>query len=311
MKKRKLNKKAYIAIALIIIIIITIILSVKHYNYINSTYYKLLQTGYTKEEVTTILEKDINIDVALEEYNASFVKFLNSKYFMRNHFDRYLAYYKENSTIEINRIVSIVNANADKDFYTDVNTVYGDDYLILVNKYNTLESSFAPSDLVDISIQYAYDGHQIRDAVNTAYISMARAAAKEGLTLIVNSSYRSYEKQETTYNSLVSSKGKTVADQTAARPGYSEHQTGLAIDITTRLEDDEEFVDTEEFTWLKENSYKYGFILRYPEDKEDITGYAYEPWHYRYVGVDVATQIYNEGITFDEYYAYYIETSIK
>ena len=101
------------------------------------------------------------------------------------------------------------------------------------------------------------------------------------------------------------------ADLKAARPGYSEHQTGLALDITTRLAEDEEFVNTEEFSWLKENAHKYGFILRYPEGKENITGYSYEPWHYRYVGIDVATKIYNENITFDEYYAYYIETGVK
>ena len=91
-----------------------------------------------------------------------------------------------------------------------------------------------------------------------------------------------------------------------------EHQTGLALNISTRLKEGEEtFEDTEAYTWLLDNAYKYGFILRYPKDKEDITGFAFEPGHYRYVGIDVATKIHEEDITFDEYYAYYLENSIK
>ena len=93
----------------------------------------------------------------------------------------------------------------------------------------------------------------------------------------------------------------------AALPGYSEHQTGLAFDVMTSTSTTETFENTKEYEWLKNNAYKYGFILRYPKDKEDITGYAYESWHYRYVGKEIAKKIKEENITYDEYYAYYIE----
>ena len=97
------------------------------------------------------------------------------------------------------------------------------------------------------------------------------------------------------------------ADLSTARAGFSEHQTGLAIDILTYNVTLSNFEETDAFKWLSSNAYKYGFILRYPKGKEDITGYEYESWHYRYVGVEIATQIFEEDITFDEYYAYYLE----
>lgn len=309
--KRRLNKKAIFLLGGVILTICLGIGGYNFYKYQNSNSYKLGKLGYSKEEIKLIIEKNTLIDVALKEYNLNFAKFLTNKYFMRNRFERYLAYYNEHKDTDTNTIVGIVNANADKKFYMDTKTSFGDDYLILVNKYNGLESSFVPNDLANISIQYAYSGHKIREEVNAQYTTMAKDAKNEGLVLIVNSSYRSYESQEVTYNSFKRSKGEIEADLKAARPGYSEHQTGLALDITTRLSEDEEFVNTEEFTWLKENAHKYGFILRYPEGKENITGYSYEPWHYRYVGIDVATKIYNENITFDEYYAYYIENGVK
>ena len=136
---------------------------------------------------------------------------------------------------------------------------------------------------------------------------MCKAAKEQGLTLIANSTYRNYEKQESTYNSYVSKKGQEYADQYAARPGYSEHQTGLTIDIITYNTKGEDFENTDEFKWLVDNSYKYGFILRYPKDKEYLTGYAYESWHYRYLGLEMAKKVHDENITYDEYYAYYLK----
>ena len=128
-----------------------------------------------------------------------------------------------------------------------------------------------------------------------------------GVSLMVNSSYRPYKDQESIYKQYKNVSLK-YADSYAARPGYSEHQTGLAIDITS-LENPlvKDFKVSPEYQWLKDNCYKYGFILRYPEGKEHITGYNTESWHFRYVGLEVAKKIYLENITFDEYYAYYIE----
>ena len=114
---------------------------------------------------------------------------------------------------------------------------------------------------------------------------------KEGHTIVINSSYRDYNSQKEIWESRKDLYGTRKADEYAARPGYSEHQTGYAIDVSDYYDVNDEFGKTDSFLWMKENCYKYGFILRYPEDKEDITGYSYEPWHYRYVGKDAALKI--------------------
>ena len=231
---------------------------------------------------------------------------------MLNRLNRYLDYSKKNTNTDINRVISIVNTNMDKEIYSDVKTVYQNDNLVIVNRFYKLESAAVPNDLKNISIQYAYDGHKLKEEANNSYLKMAKAAKNSGFTLIANVSYRSYEEQETTYNNFRSRYGLNKADELDARAGHSEHQTGLALNISTRLKEGEtSFESTETYNWLLNNSYKYGFIQRYPEGKEDITGFTFEPGHFRYVGIDIATQIYNEGITFDEYYAYYLENSIK
>ena len=305
--KRRLNKRFYILVAIIILVPIISTFIYNDYRYKHSDKYKLLKIGYEKEDVEIIKSKNKVLEYALNTYNEALVKIVKSKYFIESKLEQYINYYNKYKTVEINKIISIVNVNRDKDFYTNIVTTNNENFLILVNKYYKVENTFVPSDLVDVSISYAYSGHKIRSEVNDKFIEMAKAAKKEGLTLIINSSYRSYEKQEETYNGFSYKYGKEKADELAARPGHSEHQTGLAVDITTKLNDNEEFKDTEEFTWLKNNAYKYGFILRYPEGLEDITGYTYEPWHYRYVGADIAKKIYELNITYDEYYAFYIE----
>ena len=121
------------------------------------------------------------------------------------------------------------------------------------------------------------------------------------------SAYRSYTNQETLYNRYVQKDGSIKADTYSARPGHSEHQTGLAVDVHNTVLPYTSFDKTNEFTWMKENAHKYGFILRYPKDKTNITGYDYEPWHNRYIGVEHATYIYENNITFDEYYIKYLD----
>ena len=131
---------------------------------------------------------------------------------------------------------------------------------------------------------------------------MADAARKEGLSLLCVSAYRTEDYQRGLYNSRVNSAGKEYADSYSARPGHSEHQTGLAVDINSTSGT---FEYTDEFKWMVKHGHEYGFILRYPKGKEWITGYAYEPWHYRYVGEEVAKIIHDENITYEEYYAKY------
>ena len=116
--------------------------------------------------------------------------------------------------------------------------------------------------------------------------------------------------QKKLWDSYANQKGDEWADSVSARAGYSEHQTGYTLDIVTYNANMSNFETTDEFKWLQANAYKYGFILRYPKDKEDITGYSYESWHYRYVGEETAKKIKKLDITFDEYYAYFIKQVI-
>ena len=180
--------------------------------------------------------------------------------------------------------------------------------VLLVNKFHYLKEDYSRDDLKNISLQYAYNNNTASEETILQFEKMYKDVKELlGINLMVNSSYRSYQSQDNIYKEY-KLKGEEYADSYAARPGYSEHQTGLAIDITSTLHPTAiAFTESEEYEWLKNNSYKYGFILRYPEGKEDITGYSTESWHFRYIGVKDATKIFNEGITFDEYYAYYIE----
>ena len=132
----------------------------------------------------------------------------------------------------------------------------------------------------------------------SAFYTLSDAAAEEGLNIYLSSGFRSYETQNRIYNNYVSNYGQSSADTFSARPGHSEHQTGLAIDVNSI---DDSFADTPEAEWLASHAHEYGFIIRYPKGKESITGYKYEPWHIRYLGVEKATEVYNSGLTLEEF----------
>lgn len=312
-KRIRLTKFGKLFIGGTIIGIILIIYLVNTITYHMSDEYKLLEKGYNKTEVETILKETKNNKEQLDKieetrYNKVIPKLLNQKYFMFKNFDRYLKYANKNRDMDLKEVVTMVNVNRDYEYYTHTkNTDTSKKELILVNKYHKLNKNFKPDQIVPISNQYAYEGQEISKKVYEAYRSMWNAAKKEGLTLIVTSSYRDYQSQEEVWDSIANSTGEEDADSRAARAGHSEHQTGLALDIVTYNSYNNEFDQTDEFKWLQKNAHKYGFILRFPKGKEDITGYSYESWHYRYVGEEVATKIHELGITYDEYYAYYIE----
>ena len=132
----------------------------------------------------------------------------------------------------------------------------------------------------------------------SAFNTLSEAAANQGLDIYLSSGFRSYDTQARIYESYVDSYGQASADTFSARPGYSEHQTGLAIDVNSI---DDSFADTPEAEWLASHAHEYGFIIRYPKGKESITGYKYEPWHIRYLGVEKATEVYNSGLTLEEF----------
>ena len=144
-----------------------------------------------------------------------------------------------------------------------------------------------------------YNPGEISKEAKEAFERMRKDAAKDGITLWIQSGYRSYETQEKLYNNYVKQSGQTKADTFSARPGHSEHQTGLTADINSA---DESFEGTPEAIWLDENCYKYGFIVRYPKGKEKYTGYEYEPWHLRYIGKEKAKKLYESGLSLEEYY---------
>ena len=143
----------------------------------------------------------------------------------------------------------------------------------------------------------------------SAFEKLCGDAKEQGYTVRAMSAYRPYNYQVTLYQNYVDKDGQEAADTYSARPGFSEHQTGLVVDVDDASYSYTSFHKSPSFKWMQDNAHKYGFIMRYPEDKVDITGYSYESWHYRYVGVNIATKIHDEKITFDEYYFRYLDTN--
>lgn len=171
---------------------------------------------------------------------------------------------------------------------------------VVVNKLRPLNpQNYAAPDLVSTPVPFVNDPTMRQEAADQIVAMFAQYTAATGNKMQAQSAYRSYNTQVSVYNGWVSSLGQAGADLTSARPGHSEHQTGLAMDIsgvpaTCAL--DQCFADTDQGMWLAANAYQWGFILRYPNGMTDITGYEFEPWHYRYVGVALATEMHNTGI---------------
>ncbi|MDR0251159.1 MAG: M15 family metallopeptidase [Burkholderiales bacterium] len=228
-----------------------------------------------------------------------------SRYYRANLLSRYIDYLEKNPDLDTQKAVVHVNADLDKPFYTDIKIVsQPENILVLCNKYNSLPEDYEPKDLVNVG-----GGYLLRAEAATAYREMMQAASQKNLAFQLRSAYRSYAYQQRVYNRYVTNDGRSKADTYSARPGHSEHQTGLSFDITQPVSggtlSSAHFDKTPQFAWLGKHAHEYGFILRYPASKTHITGFIYEPWHYRYAGKDVATQIYEQGLTFDEYVAMY------
>ena len=300
----------------IIIIFVLGILGLNFYNdykYKQTFEYKLIKHGYSLEESKNLVhffkEDEILNNLLTREKNSYLLELIKEKYYIHKNLDRYITYHEKNKETSSKDVIAIVNVYGDyKHYEYDIPTDVEKGILLNVNKYYTLPEDFTPIDISDISLRYSYSGNKVTKEANDAYASMWNAANRAGFTLIVNSSFRDFTSQDRVYNNIKASSGQKEADKVAARPGHSEHQTGLAIDVfEVGNQSTETFKDSPAYTWLQENAHLYGFIERYPENKEYLTGYSFEAWHWRYVGEDVAKIVHDENITYDEYYAYYIE----
>ncbi len=252
-------------------------------------------TGTNTTEANTTSSQEVNMD------------FSKISFYIDSNKTRYKTYHDLHLSKTAEEIVLAVNMNHDFDFYTNIIPVTEPGNLdVICNKYYQLSSSFTPENLVNVTSGYfVNDGkeYKLTQIALDAFVKMADAAKKEDLTIKIISGYRTYAYQENLYNKYKANNGQAAADRFSARPGHSEHETGLAIDIN---DVSQAFENTREFVWLQENAHLYGYILRYPDGKESTTGYMYEPWHYRYLGVELAKKVHDSGLTYDEYYAKFL-----
>lgn len=239
----------------------------------------------SKEEVSIKVDGKYNIEET-GEYNLTYIATDKSSNETKKKFKLIVKENKNITTSESSLGYTIKNDRG----ITYINDV------IIVNKTYSLPSSFAPNNLEDIN------GYiKVVDFVKEAFLELTKAGQNEGVNIYASSGYRTYKNEEYIYEGYVNRKGITYADAYFAKGGYSEHQTGLAIDVNIV---DTSFENTKESNWLRDNSYKYGFIIRYPSGKENITGYSSVPWHIRYVGKKLAKELYNNGnyLTIEEYF---------
>ncbi|TRZ37840.1 D-alanyl-D-alanine carboxypeptidase family protein [Niallia circulans] len=202
-------------------------------------------------------------------------------------------------------------------FFNDIKVVDGRNIIqnptntvSLVNKSFGLPDGYAPEDLIRPEVQFSFGNQDIeksymRKEAAASLADMFNAAKKDEIILYAVSGYRSYDRQSVLYDAEIDKVGQKKAEEAVAYPGNSEHQTGLAMDISAKSVDfllTEDFEDTKEGKWLKDNAHLYGYILRYPKGKEDITKYKFEPWHFRYVGEKSANDIYENNWTLEEYF---------
>lgn len=279
---------------------------------------KLLNLGYSSKDINAIYNKipdSVNIIID-SKYNKDIINIMNLSYFKIDNLKRYLDYdiMEVKSIYDISNIkkdfnyedvVTYVNANLDKEYYSSDNLISNEDASkidVLVNKYHKLDENYEPSDLTIIDSKYASGTQKLRKEAQIKFEEMASDMAKENLKIYAGSTYRSYTYQKGLYDRYVKKDGFAAAETYSARSGYSEHQLGLAVDIVNGKWDYLNEND-KEYDYLVKNSYKYGFILRYPRGSEYVTGYMFEDWHFRYLGIELATKVFNSGLTYDEYIA--------
>ena len=223
--------------------------------------------------------------------------------------------FQEDVTLYINDVISnrdknqnqFVLTNSYFSYYEGVSvTSITNPYAIFVSKRFQLPKDYAV-DVVNVSIGCRLSLMQLETKTAEAFEIMCNDMKEMGMKIASSSGYRTHDTQQSLYNSVIEDYGLERGEMRAVRPGFSEHQTGLAVDIASLTTPDVYFVDSMESDWLIEHAHEYGFILRYPKGYEQITGIQYESWHYRYVGIDLAMKIVTSGLTYDEYYLLYLK----
>ena len=264
---------------------------------------QLLDKNYQAQEINQIFTylSDRNIENLLTIDYVSLENYYEIKNLDVLKIKEYEEYQKENN-VSLADAVTRVNIHLNEEFYTNIEEVDNPDSLtVLVNKFHSLPSDYEPTDLVNVG-QYSY---QMRKEAALGLEKLMAYGSTQNVYLIPFSTYRSYDYQEGLYDKYLTIDPLDVVDTYSARAGHSEHQTGLAVDLRSSVLNDN--VTDEDYEWLLNNSYLYGFIVRYPKGKSDITGYMEEPWHLRYIGVEHATKVHELDITYDEYYDLYLE----
>lgn len=234
-------------------------------------------------------------------------------YFKDEYLDRYIAYQEKNPDLTVEKIVTHVNVGLDYPYYSEEilsSAVNVGTNLVLANKYHALSADYEPTDLVTVASDCTTRPIKLCEEAARAFEQLSRAAKKDGYTIDGMSGYRSYSYQQGLYNGYLNTDTQANVDTYSARAGHSEHQTGLAMDVQDDTRSYNRFGETKAYLWALDNIHRFGFVIHYTAQNEFETGYKNEPWHFRYVGVDVATYLYNynknnpeDALSIDEYVA--------
>lgn len=309
---RKFNYyRFFVFIVILVSIIVFSIKMISDYNYKKTDEYKLLNVGYNEDEIKVIKDKLTNdkIESLLKvKYNKNIILFIKEKYFIYKNLSKYLEYKDKNKDDTFTHIVAIVNTEADVEWLdNEKETDTSKNELMLVNRLYGLSKDYEPDDIIDVPVSISYSGVKISKSILSNIEELISAAKDEGYIFVLSDGYRSYADQEKMFNNYKNSYGYEEADKNVARPGHSEYQTGISFQIVPYNKVFDKPRESEEYKWLKDNAYKYGFIFRYPEDKKDITLFDSYTWRLRFVGTTAASIIESEKISFEEYYAYFVD----
>ncbi len=261
-------------------------------------------TSFDGTSQNAITNQSTNDNTSIGNVSDELSSFMAFSFFKSEKADDYIEYQSKNPDFTAEEVVTYVNLGLNHDFYTNIEEIENpDSTLVLSNKYRILPKDYEPADLELIPEKYSKSWRDLylRKEALDAFIKMCDAAKADGMNIYAASAYRSYDYQVTLYNNYVESDGQEEADTYSSRPGHSEHQTGLVIDIRNEDKDYDDFGSTAEYQWILKNAHKYGFVVHYTEEGEWITGFMKEEWHIRYIGIEHAEKVVENNLVLDAY----------